>query len=605
MSQLRSIQVFVMGHARRPGTYTVSALSTLVNALFVSGGPSAQGSMRNIQLKRNGQLVTRFDMYDLLLRGDKTKDAALRPGDVIFIPPAGARVALSGSIENPAIYEIEEHCSVREILDDAGGLSPVAAGQHAVLERIDNRSTLVSEEIRLAGSGLDTALQDGDIISLLNVVPRFTQTVSLKGNVADPVRLPWHEGMRVSDLIPEKQALLTRGYWTEHNRLTAGSPDYTDEVNQGMQQDAHQGAPQGAPQVGSQEGSQEVHKVSMDTSLATAILGDTGPKRRKFGKKNDFQPPAPDINWEYAAIERLDGQTLGTRLVPFNLGKAVLEHDEASDLKLRPGDVVTIFSLADFKTPTAQQPRVVRVEGEVRMAGIYSVLPGETLRELVARAGGLTDKAYLYAAEFTRESTKRQEEKRLNDYLDKTERELEENSATLAGRTIVPQQVGVAQENLQSQRAVLERLRNTPVTGRIVLELKPDSRGVDALPEIPLENGDRLVVPETPATVSVMGIVYNQSTFLYKPDSDIRDYLKLSGGPTKYADASHMFVIRADGATVARANNSKFESMRVEPGDAVIVPTNFMKISKVRSFLDWSQVISGFGLGAAAVNVLK
>ena len=154
MSQLRSIQVFVMGHARRPGTYTVSSLSTLVNALFVSGGPAAQGSMRNIQLKRNGQLVTRFDMYDLLLHGDKTKDAALKPGDVIFIPPAGPQVALSGSIENPAIYEIEQPCSLGEILDDAGGLSPVAAGQHAILERIDNRSTLVSENIRLSGRGL-------------------------------------------------------------------------------------------------------------------------------------------------------------------------------------------------------------------------------------------------------------------------------------------------------------------------------------------------------------------------------------------------------------------------------------------------------------------
>jgi protein involved in polysaccharide export with SLBB domain len=589
MSQLRSIQVFVMGHARRPGTYTVSSLSTLVNALFVSGGPSAQGSMRNIQLKRGGQIVTRFDMYDLLLRGDKTKDAALKPGDVIFIPPAGAQVALSGSIENPAIYEIEQPCSLREILDDAGGLSPVAAGQHAVLERIDNRSTLVSENIRLAGPGLETSLQDGDIISLLNVVPRFTKTVSLKGNVADPVRLPWREGMRVSDLIPEKQALLTRGYWTEHNRLRAG-PDGSNATVDGTASAAHV---------------EEVRNISTDSSLASAILGDQGTTRRKFTRKNDYQPPAPDINWNYAAIERLVTQTLSTRLIPFNLGKAVLEHDDAADLKLQPGDIVNIFSLADFTAPVAEQSRVVRLEGEVAMAGIYTVRPGETLRELVARAGGLTDKAYLYAAEFTRESTRREQEKRLSDYLDQTERDLEQSNATLAGRTITPQQEGTAQTSLQGQHAVLERLRNTPATGRIVLEMKPDSKGVEALPEMPLENGDRLVVPSTPATVSVMGVVYNQSTYLYKPDSSIRDYLKLSGGPTKYADAPHMFVIRADGATVSRANDSKFESIRVQPGDAVIVPTNLMKMSFMRNLLDWSQVISGFGLGVAAVNVLK
>ncbi len=578
MSQLRSIQVFVMGHARRPGTYTVSSLSTLVNALFVSGGPSAQGSMRNIQLKRSGQIVTRFDMYDLLLRGDKTKDAALKPGDVIFIPPAGAQVALSGSIENPAIYEIEQPCSLREILDDAGGLSPVAAGQHAVLERIDNRSTLVSENIRLAGAGLETPLQDGDIISLLNVVPRFTKTVSLKGNVADPVRLPWHQGMRVSDLIPEKQALLTRNYWAEHNQLTAGSADFT----------------------------QGVYNISTDTSLAAAISGDKGAtKQRTFNRKNDLQPAAPDINWSYAAIERLDPQTLRTHLIPFNLGKAVLERDEAADLPLQPGDIVNVFSMADFTAPVAEQTRIVRLEGEIKVAGIYAVRPGETLRELVARAGGLTDKAYLYAAEFSRESTRREQEKRMNDYIDKTEKELEQNSATLAARTITAAQEGEARSGLEGQRAVLERLRSAPATGRIVLDLKPDSRGVEALPEMPLENGDRLVVPAMPETVSVMGLVYNESTFMYKPDASIRDYLKLSGGPTKYADASHMFVIRADGATVSRANDGRFESIRVQPGDAVIVPTNLTKISKVRSLLDWSQVVSGFGLGVAAVNVLR
>jgi polysaccharide export outer membrane protein len=516
-------------------------------------------------------------MYDLLLRGDKTKDAALKSGDVIFIPPAGARVAVSGSVESPAVYEIEQPCSLRDILGDAGGLSSVAAGQHAVLERIDNRATLVSENIQLTAPGLETLLQNGDIVSLLALVPRFTQTVSLKGNVADPVRLPWHEGMRVSDLIPEKRALLTRNYWAEHNQLTAGSAGFTHTAL----------------------------NVSADTSLAAAISGDRGAALRNFNKKNDVQPPAPDINWTYAAIERLDKQTLTTSLIPFNLGKAVMEREEASDLALQPGDIVNVFSLADFTTPVAEQTRVVRLEGEVKVAGLYSVRPGDTLRQLVERAGGLTDKAYLYAAEFTRESTKREQQKRLNDYVDQTEKELDQNSSTLAARTMTAQEEGAARVDLRGQHAVLERLRQTPTTGRIVLDLKPDSRGAEALPEMALENGDRLVVPGTPATVSVMGLVYNQSTFFYKPDSSIRDYLKLSGGPTRYADAARMFVIRADGSTASRAIDSRFESIRVEPGDAVVVPTNLMKISKVRSLLDWSQVVSGFGIGAAAVNVLK
>ncbi len=577
MGQLRSIQVFVMGQARRPGTYTVSSLSTLVNALFISGGPSSKGSMRNIELKRGGKVVTHFDLYDLLLRGDKTNDALLKPGDVVFIPPAGARVAVAGSVQSPAIYEIAANSSLREILSAAGGLSSMAAGQHAVLERIDSRATLVSENVPLSGPGLETALQDGDIINILNVVPQFSKTVSLKGNVADPVRLPWHEGMRVSDLIPEKRALLTRGYWDEHNRLTAAPVSFTEEV-------ANRGK---------------------ESSYASAITGDRDVKSRTFNQKNDFQPPAPEINWSYAAIERLDQQTLTTRLIPFNLGKAVLEHDEPANLTLEPGDVVNVFSLADFTTPLAEQSRIVRLEGEVNMAGIYSVRPGETLRQLVERAGGLTDKAYLYAAVFTRESTKRTQQKQMNDYIDQTERQLDQSSAALGGRTISPEQQAAMTADLMHQRETLEKLRSTEATGRIVLDFKPENRGVDALPELPLENGDRLIVPGTPATVSVMGTVYNQSTFMYMPDSSVRDYLKRAGGPTKYADVSQMFVIRANGSVISKAKLTHFDAVAVRPGDAVIVPSNAMKVSLIRNFLDWSQVLSGFGLAAAAVNVLK
>lgn len=576
LGKLRSIQVFVMGHARRPGTYTVSSLSTLVNALFISGGPAPQGSMRNIELKRAGQTVTRFDMYDLLLHGDKTKDITLKPGDVIFIPSAGPRIAVAGSVEIPAIYEIKEDSTLRQVLSDAGGLSPVAAGQHAVLERIDDHSTLASENIPLNQSGLATTLQNGDIVRLLNVVPRYTKTVSLKGNVADPVRLPWHEGMRVTDLIPEKRALLTRNYWAEHNRLTSNSGDYTEETQTNI--------PNRDPSV-----------ISSDRTV----------KARKFLQKNDFQRPAPDINWSYASIERLDEQTLTTRLIPFNLGKAVIEHDDSANLQLQPGDIINVFSLADFTAPVAEQSRIVRLEGEVRMAGIYSVRPGETLRQLVERAGGLTDKAYLYASMFTRQSTKKEQQKQLDDYLNRTQRELDQNSATLAARTINAEQQASFRADLQRQKDSLDQLRNTQSTGRIVLDIKPDSHTTADLPDLTLEDGDRLIVPDLPITVSVIGTVFNQSTFVFTPDSSVRDYLKLSGGPTKYADPSQMFVLRADGSVVSRAKLSHFESIAVRPGDAVVVPPNALKVSKVRNVLDWSQVLSSFGIAAAAINVLR
>jgi protein involved in polysaccharide export with SLBB domain len=614
MGQLRSIQVFVVGQARRPGSYTVSSLSTLVNALFASGGPSSRGSMRDIQLKRGDRVITTFDFYDLLLRGDKSKDVPLQSGDVIFIPSVGPRVAITGSVESSAIYEIRQKDTLRCLLEFAGGVSPIAGGQQAILERVDQRSSLRSDNIQLTPQGLSTALQDGDIVRLFPVVPRFERTVALRGNVADPVRFPWHPGMKVSDLIPDKQALLTRTFWRERNRLTEDSQPPVSETDE-KNAESRSAVLKTTSMTGSELNPvrnyrEEARNTSADSSLAAAQSGDDTPPIRHFLRKNDIQPVAPDIDWNYAAIERLDPQTLSTRLIAFNLGKVVIDHDASADVALEPGDVVNVFSMADIAAPRSEQTRYVRLEGEVKMAGVYSVMPGETLRDVVARAGGLTPNAYLYGAQLTRESTKREQQKRYTEFLDQLDRDINQSASTLAGRVISAEQAATAQASIQSQHAMVDRLRQTPATGRIVLDLQPESNKVSDLPALPLENGDRLYVPSVPSTVNVVGTVYNQSAFVYAPDLRLGDYLHDAGGPTRYADSKRTFVIRADGSVVARETrsglfSSSFDGLRIYPGDTIVVPTNITKTTRLRGFLDWSQVISNFGIGAAAINVLR
>jgi protein involved in polysaccharide export with SLBB domain len=645
MGRLRSIEIFVVGQARRPGNYTVSSLSTLVNALFASGGPSSRGSMRRIQLKRCDQVVTTFDLYDLLMRGDKSKDAPLQAGDVIFIPRAGPRVAVSGTVETPAIYEINDNSQLGDVLNDAGGLSSVAAGKRVILERISQHAALLSEDVALTPQGLSKVLQDGDMIRMLAIVPRFENTITLKGNVADPVRLPWHAGMRVSDAIPDKEVLLTRSYWTERNKLSDDKQEkaqLADLRAQALGGRATSLQPLGYPALGQPMASQaldgqpmddatllaslnpaelnagtiapayhdEVRNSKADKSLAASLSSNEAPPVRYFSFKNDVQPPAPDIDWSFASIERIDNQTLTTRLIPFNLGRVVIDHDAAADVLLQPGDVITIFSRADIATPHSEQAKQVRLEGEVKMAGVYSVGPNETLRQLVARAGGLSPDAYLYGAQFTRESTRREQQKRYNDFLDQLDRDISQSGSSLAGRITSADQGSLAQASLTNQRSMVEKLREIPVSGRIVFELEPGSRGVDALPDIPLENGDRLFIPNVPSTLNVVGTVYNQSSFLMTPDFRLVDYLKEAGGPTPYADKSHTFVIRANGAIIAREGRSglftgNFEMLRMYPGDTIVVPTNVNRTTKLRGLLDWSQVFSGFGLAAAAVSVLK
>ncbi len=629
MDRLRSIQVFVMGEARRPGSYTVSSLSTLVNAIFESGGPSSRGSMRNIELKRGDHIVHKFDLYDLLVHGDKSNDARLAPGDVILIPAAGPRVAIAGSVEHPGIYELKQGMRLADVLQLAGGLSPMAAVQDAVLDRISNGTAFEVERVALNKTGLATELRNGDIIRLIPVVPRFENAVTLRGNVANPGRFPWRTGMRVSDLIPSEEALLTRAYWTSRNQL-AGGPDQLDETKIAaieQSQESETSRPGVPPQTNLQTASwnslqsqralsgsvpnfrEEARQTQGDSSLGAATGSDDVPPLRTFVPTNIVQPAAPEVNWDYAVIERLDKQTLTTRLIPFDLGKVVLKHDSSADLPLEPGDVVTIFSKADFSVPRIRQTRQVRLEGEVARSGVYTVGPGETLRSLVTRAGGLTSNAYLYGAQFTRESTRREQQKRYDDFINQLEKDINQGAANISGRVISPAESATAQAAIANQRELLDRLRKVPVNGRIVLDLDPNSRGVDALPDLPLENGDRFYVPSRPSTVNVVGTVFEQAAFLYDEDLHVGDYLKKAGGPTRSADKSHMFVIRADGSVISHSTNSglfskNFQTLPMHPGDSLVVPAQINRTTFARGLMDWSQIFSNLALGAAAINVL-
>jgi protein involved in polysaccharide export with SLBB domain len=226
VGQIRAIQVYIVGQAHRPGTYTISSLSTLVDAIFASGGPSVQGSMRHILLKRNGGTVVDFDLYDLLLNGDKSKDAKLQSGDVIFIPAVGPVVAFTGSVRRPAIYELRGETTIDELLKTAGGASAVAAGARISIERIQNREDRLAMEVGFDAAGLATTVHDGDLLRVLSITPMYQKTVTLRGNTANPGRFAWHEGMRLSELIPDKDSLLTRNYWWRRTQLGLPAPEF-------------------------------------------------------------------------------------------------------------------------------------------------------------------------------------------------------------------------------------------------------------------------------------------------------------------------------------------------------------------------------------------
>jgi protein involved in polysaccharide export with SLBB domain len=680
MGQLRSIQVFVVGQARRPGTYTLSSLSTLVTALFATGGPSVQGSLRDIQLRRNGETITHFDLYDLLILGDMTKDASLLPGDVIYIPPVGPQVAVAGDVHVPAIYELRGNTTVDQALHFAGGLSSTASLVRASLERLNTNKNRTVLDISLEGAGLATPLQQADILRVLPISPQFQNVVTLRGNVAETGRFSWHPGMKLIDIIPDSQSLITRDYWERRNQLGVPGPEFKPEYTtnpdfyprdlNGYQTGSAQYDSNGVPiyngqrpngggtsqqSSGSQSyGAYSTQNSNQNSSSASGQSNDpncvpnssTNPQQNQFGQytgSNTTNPtntgqngqpcstpgsstlaegaqasagnlprpslslglPVPEIDWSYAVIERMNPLTLTTSLVPFNPGQLILDHDASQNLALMPGDVVTIFSQADIKVPQAQRTKFVRLEGEFKQAGIYTVLPGETLPQLVARAGGFTPDAYLFGSNFTRESTRILQQLRLNDYLQNLE--LEIDRATIAASASIG---SVDPSATAASRSLVARFRTIRATGRVVLDINQNASGIGSLPNIQLEDGDRFVVPSMPSTVNVVGAVYDQNSFLFRNTQPVGSYLRLAGGPTKSADGKDSFIIRADGSVVSRKSQNGvfgngFASMRLNAGDTVVVPEKVPRPSGLRNFINYTQIFSQLALGAAAIAVLQ
>jgi protein involved in polysaccharide export with SLBB domain len=568
LGQLRSIDIYVVGQARLPGKFTVSSLTSLVNAIFLSGGPNANGSMRRVRLVRDGKTLVDFDLYRFILEGDRSGDERLLPGDVIVFPSAGPRVALLGATQSPAIYELAgKDGSVADLLTWAGGLPVLTAPQRALLERIDPAQAVPRrvEEFALDAPGLQRRLRDGDVLTLLPISPEFANAVTLRGNVAQPLRYPFRPGMRIRDLIPEPEALITRDYFRRKNILVQ---------------------PAGPP---------------ADVSPETV--------------RNDVRNLLDEVNWEYAVIERLDRKELDTRLIPFNLGRAVLHGDPAHNLELQPGDVVTILGRRDLAVPQTRQTRLVRIEGEVLTPGIYEALPGETLAGLLARAGGLTPEAFVFGTEFSREGVRQRQSQNLELLVRRLEEHVSAAVATrqanIAGTDAAVQQQQIAlEERLARER--LQRLRALRPNGRIALELDPEA---PKLPPITLEDGDRIVIPARPSFVQAVGSVHNDNALVWRDGRRVSDYLK-AAGVSEGAEIRSTFVLRADGSIVAPEPGRGFFSrgdrvldLELQPGDTIVVPERVDRETRYTAFMrglkDWTQVIFQLGLGAAAIKVLQ
>lgn len=598
VNKIGSIQIVIAGFANKPGSYTISSLSTLTNAIFATGGPSSQGSLRHIQLKRNGIVIADYDMYDLLLNGNDSTDIRLLSGDVVYIRPVGPQAAIYDGVKVPGIYEVRHGETVKDIIRFAGGYTFDNNRKQLIIEKIMEHTKIDVQNFTLA-EGLTQPLENAEILHFFKMPNRYNDAIVLIGNVANPSRFNWHKGITIKDIIPQKDTLLTKSFWNSYSS-NIYAKDNILQILGGEKTNNWNSIDASKSQFFS-----GLNGTGIDSSEGNSVFrgGDNlfiaGP----------IAIPEADINWHYAVIIRLNPSTYRSELIPFDL-EAAINGDPKSNLTLQAGDIINVLSVKDVRNPSKRGVLYVFIDGEVNRPGVYELNSGDKLLDAINIAGGITKDAYIYGLELDRQSVKKRQKAALMSMLDNIQQSLLAQAANNAVQSVPG--TGYNANNISQivaqQQAFIEKLRKVTPSGRIVLGLSNSKVTLDKIPDLALENGDTIYVPTLPTTVDVIGQVYNPSTFAYNSKYSVGDYINKAGTPNSFADTSSIYVLHADGSLYSRQQSgwfNSFYSQTINPGDVVVIPQNIQFSTLATNLINWTQILANFGLGVAAIRQLQ
>ncbi|HHY0479208.1 SLBB domain-containing protein [Vibrio parahaemolyticus] len=701
LGEMRTMQVFVMGDAYKPGAYTVSALTTISQAIYYSGGFSESGALRNVQLKRNGQVIRKLDMYDLLLKGDARNDIRLLPGDVVFIGALGNTISIDGEVNRPAIYEIKPGETYKQAIQMAGGFTANAYSDQIEVKRYAEKGARDALTLNFSQShDQQTKVKDGDAVNVLKKNEELTRYVQIEGDVRHPGFIEWKSGLRIADLFqsvdtsfnstadvsyaivvreinPQRDievyqvnlanAILSP---TSKDNLKLNSRDRVLVFNRFNNEDLDTLADQETvskaktleqAQLQAQQEQlkeQEVMSSSVAVSSATPIEKDSKQPKIVFrGKeitKDDFEalkqntrrtllapvllqlqqqsrlglaPQIAEVFGEVkhpgrypitprmtisTLIEAAGGLTYNAFTINAELARTVINSkDERASIDVERIDLRQAIkgSTADdaiivgrdrlniLEKPNVKLQSTVTLQGEVRFPGTYTVRQGETLGELLERAGGLTEFAHPQGAIFTREALRLQEQKLLNQYA-------ADMRAETAKKTFrADSNMGSVISDPDKTLKFVEEASRSKALGRMVVQLNrilKDERSADFM----LEDGDFLFVPTFRNTVSIMGEVQVPITYLLDNKLDVDDYLNKAGGAKKQADEDRIFVVRADGSVYKPTSGYWFGNNHEElkAGDTIVVPIDTDYRDALSTWTAATQILYQTGV---AINALK
>ncbi|WP_351000845.1 SLBB domain-containing protein [Shewanella sp. TB7-MNA-CIBAN-0143] len=709
MGELRSIRIFIAGDAYKPGSYTVSSLSTITQALFVAGGVNEIGSLRNVQVKRSGKLIGSFDLYDLLLRGDASGDINLRSGDVVFIPSIGGLVSVAGEVQRPAIYELKKNETIADVINMAAGIKQGAYPRNSSIERYNANGlkTIINVDLTSA-NGNNTLAKAGDYIRVKNASNQYEDAITIVGAVVRPGKYQWKQ-QRISDVLPsiwgdlllsadldyglvvreinkhgdietlqfapgeaitspnsiqnialqprdkimifnfsddtqnrfELNSLVKKrvskveslkgdslldadlfkaGFETLDNTVAS---KYTNQIagvafNEQASEEQTLVSSEVAKMLSNLFEDRDLIKLSNVMSrkellypivtkltqqgnsqhgiMIVAIAG----KIRHPGvypltnsaKVTDLVKAAGGL-LEGAYVERAElTRTHTTSTISDIIHKqinlyAAINGNQEDNIELKGRDMVTILT-----TPEWQERKVIEVKGEVKFPGIYNIRRGETLSDVIARAGGYTEYAYPSAAVFVRESVRMQEQIEIKKLADQLRRDIATRGVSKDGLSI----------SYSDAQLMLTDLENIKAVGRLVIDLNALKLGIKEA-DVQLEDSDVLYVPTIKQTVAVMGEVQHPSTHRFKDGLTLDDYLVMSGGPRERGDEDRVYVIKADGSVMMPTQSIWFNTdSQISAGDTVIVPLDTEYKDNLTLWSQVTQIIYNTAVAFAAVS---
>ncbi|MCT8341105.1 SLBB domain-containing protein [Flavobacteriaceae bacterium TK19130] len=572
LGTVRTVQVNIIGEIQVPGTYNLSALSTVLNALYASGGPTKQGTFRKIKLVRNGEEVSYFDVYDYLINGSQKGNKTLQDQDVLIVAPYISRISVSGAVKRPGIYELLPEETFSDLLEFTSGFTSNAYKDRIVLERIEGDRKVV-REIEVANAS-DIPLKDGDNINVREIIEKFENRISIEGAVYRPGKYELTDGLTLQDLI-EKAAGLTEEAFLGRGILYRSQDGVMDEIVpfsvQAVMEDRRDVLLQADDRV------MIYNKYDLSKRQPVSIDGAVNnPGSFAYAENMTIEDlvimasgfkegaNAEQIN-VFRKVTDNEFETLSKSFTVTADGS--LELEGGGSFTLEPGDRVSVRYLRGVS-----EQKNVSINGEANFAGTYVIEnKNAKISDLVTMAGGLSPYAFLQGATLIRR----------NPYYRDDAQE-------------------ITFDNLNDDTEVEPDDIKNKVEFRVGIDLEEILKDPDSKYNMVLKNGDKLVIPSIKETVKVEGEVLAPALVRFDKNYTLMDYIDKSGGYATNAKKGKTYVVYANGDIASTKHFLFFKNYpKIKPGAVILVPSKPVDRNKLSA-----QEVIGISSGLTTLGLL-